>query len=201
MSDQTPPPDPPPYPAQPGPPSWGDPTYPPPPMPAYYQPPSSAYAHWGQRVGAYLMDGVVFLIPFYIVVFIGAAITGAATTTTVDSFGNTTSHMSGAGAVGIVVMVIGYAGAAGFVIWNQIVRQGRTGWSLGKRVVGIRLISERTGQPIGGWMCFVRYLAHILDALPCYIGYLWPLWDQKRQTFADKIIGTVVIPQQESSRL
>ncbi len=24
-----------------------------------------------------------------------------------------------------------------------------------------------------------------------YIGYLWPLWDAKRQTFADNVCGTV----------
>jgi hypothetical protein len=42
-------------------------------------------------------------------------------------------------------------------------------------------------------MAFVRDLAHILDALPCYIGFLWPIWDSKRQTFADKIMNTVVV--------
>jgi hypothetical protein len=26
-----------------------------------------------------------------------------------------------------------------------------------------------------------------------YLGYLWPLWDAKRQTFADKICSTVVL--------
>jgi hypothetical protein len=44
-------------------------------------------------------------------------------------------------------------------------------------------------------MSFVRYIAHVLDSIPCYLGYLWPLWDAKRQTFADKVIGTVVIEQ------
>ncbi len=28
----------------------------------------------------------------------------------------------------------------------------------------------------------------------CYIGYLFPLWDQKRQTLADKIMHSVVVP-------
>jgi uncharacterized RDD family membrane protein YckC len=27
------------------------------------------------------------------------------------------------------------------------------------------------------------------------LGYLWPLWDDKRQTFADKICSTVVLDQ------
>ena len=58
--------------------------------------------------------------------------------------------------------------------------------------------SARTGQPIGALMTFARQLVHLLDALACYIGYLWPLWDAKRQTFADKIMSTVVIPHKES---
>ena len=30
--------------------------------------------------------------------------------------------------------------------------------------------------------------------LICYIGYLFPLWDAKRQTLADKIMTTVCLP-------
>jgi hypothetical protein len=48
------------------------------------------------------------------------------------------------------------------------------------------------GQPLGVGMCFVRELAHIIDSIPCYIGYLWPIWDPRRQTFADKLCSTVV---------
>jgi uncharacterized RDD family membrane protein YckC len=78
------------------------------------------------------------------------------------------------------------------------VRQGRTGWSVGKRTLGIRLLEESTGRPLGTWRTFARNLAHVLDALPCYLGYLWPLWDTRRQTFADKLVGTVVVPQPEA---
>jgi hypothetical protein len=40
----------------------------------------------------------------------------------------------------------------------------------------------------------VRQLAHIIDGAICYIGYLFPLWDAKRQTIADKIMGTICVP-------
>ena len=39
---------------------------------------------------------------------------------------------------------------------------------------------------------FLRQLCHYLDGA-VYIGYLWPLWDPMRQTFADKLMKTVVI--------
>ena len=57
-----------------------------------------------------------------------------------------------------------------------------------------KVVSEKTWQPIGFWLSFVRQLAHYVDQLICYVGYLWPLWDDKRQTLADKIMGTVCVP-------
>ena len=47
----------------------------------------------------------------------------------------------------------------------------------------------------------MRQLAHLLDGFLCNLGYLWPIWDAKKQTFADKIMGTLVIVQaQEAAR-
>jgi uncharacterized RDD family membrane protein YckC len=70
---------------------------------------------------------------------------------------------------------------------------GAQGQSPGKRAVGLKLLSESTGEVIGGGMGIVRAIAHLIDTIACLIGWFWPLWDAKRQTFADKIIGTVVI--------
>ena len=55
-----------------------------------------------------------------------------------------------------------------------------------------RLIGEETNAPIGAKNAFIRDLVHILDALTV-VGYLWPLWDDKKQTFADKIMKTIVV--------
>jgi uncharacterized RDD family membrane protein YckC len=72
---------------------------------------------------------------------------------------------------------------------------GQSGQSPGKKVMGIKVVSEATGQPIGGGMGIARHVLHFLDSI-CLIGYLFPLWDAKRQTFADKILSTVVLPNQ-----
>ena len=140
------------------------------------------YAEWIKRVGGYLVD-VAVLLPAYVVVFLGLGL-GSAENNAVSGFG-------------LALLVIGYIAIFAIAIWNLIIRQGKTGWSIGKQVIGIRLIGEKTGAPIGPGLTFVRMLAHILDSLPCYLGYLWPLWDAKRQTFADKIMGTVVIEQKK----
>ena len=173
---------PPPPPPPPGPQGgWGAAPAPVPAAGGYGAP--APYAEWIKRVGGYLVD-VAVLVPAYLVGFLGAAIASA------DN-----DAMS---IVGALIAIAGYLAAIGVAIWNMIFRQGRTGWSIGKQVVGIRLLKEDTGQPMGAGMCFVRAIAHIVDAIPCYIGFLWPLWDAKRQTFADKIMTTVVVQQKKS---
>ena len=127
----------------------------------------AAYANWGQRVGAYLID----YVPIIVLELIAAI------------FHNP-----------IVLLLFGLASIAWW-IYNRCIQAGRTGQSLGKRTLNLRLISENTGEPIGAGMAFARDICHILDSLACYIGWLFPLWDAKRQTFADKIVSTVVIPE------
>lgn len=152
------------------------------------------YAHWGLRVAANLLDGLL-VAPFYVaaVILMAVASRGVHTATTVDGYTTTTGNTNGAlVALGILV----YLAAIGFVIWNLWIRQGKTGYSLAKQWVGIRVVKDADpGQAPGVGLNIGRSFAHILDGLPCYLGYLWPLWDQKRQTFADKICSTVVITQ------
>ena len=130
---------------------------------------------WLQRVGAYLIDFLVVGIPG----LIGGYLNVQATVNPGDS----------AGIVPAILVLV----TLGLAIWNIVIRQGSTGQSVGKQVLGLKLVRESDGQPIGAGMSFVRQICHFLDGLACYVGYLWPLWDQKRQTFADKIMSTLVI--------
>ncbi|MEJ7832957.1 MAG: RDD family protein [Nocardioides sp.] len=151
------------------------------------------YAHWGKRVGSYLIDGLLTsLAAIPLLIGYGIIIAGFSTTTGPD--GVTTLENNDINPLGIILVLVGILTSLGFSIWNTCLKQGKTGYSIGKGVMGIKLIGESTGQPVGAGMAFVRQLAHILDGF-CFIGYLWPLWDAKRQTFADKVMSTVVIEQ------
>lgn len=85
---------------------------------------------------------------------------------------------------------VGYLGLLGFAVWNSGYLQGTTGCSLGRRVARTKLVKIETGRPVGFGHALARQICHGLEF---GIGYLWPLWDGKRQTFADKILKTVVI--------
>jgi uncharacterized RDD family membrane protein YckC len=124
------------------------------------------YSSWIYRVGAYLID----IVPVWILIGIGVA-----------------AHNAG---IYFVFLLAGIAVTA----YNRWYQAGKTGQSWGKKVLNMSLIGEQTGQPIGPGKAFLRDICHIVDSVICYIGFLFPLWDSKRQTLADKIMQTVVIP-------
>lgn len=146
--------------------------YPHPADPAWTVP----YAAWPRRAAAALVD-LLLLYPFDLSVGLLLARTG-------------NTNTGGLIATGI------YVAALAFAIWNIVFRQGRTGQTLGKRLLGIRLVAEETARPVGPGLCVVRTAGHLLDLLPVFLGYLWPLWDPRRQTFADKLVHSVVLRDQ-----
>ena len=138
------------------------------------QPGGPQLAEWGSRASAFLIDAAI-MFGLIVAAFILGAVFGVVSD-----------------ALGAIVVVVGYVAAIAFVFW-QLWVQGETGQTIGKKKVGIRLLREQDGQPIGGGLSIGRYFVHFVDSIPCYVGYLWPLWDDKKQTFADKILNTVVV--------
>jgi uncharacterized RDD family membrane protein YckC len=134
--------------------------------PGYSPAPASPLASWGVRVVAYIVDFAPNIV--------------------LDAIGLSVENSSRA--VYYICSLLGLA----WVIYNRWI-QGGKGQSLGKKVMHLRLIGEQTGQPIGTLMAFLRDIAHIVDTIICFVGYLFPLWDAKKQTLADKIVKTLVI--------
>jgi uncharacterized RDD family membrane protein YckC len=148
-----------------GQPNWGQPSY---------GPPTGTLAEWPQRALGLVVD-VAFVLVIVVVGIILSAILGAVSST-----------------LGLLVGLLVYVVALGYEIL-QLVKQGNTGQTIGKKIIGLKLVGESTGQPIGAGMSIIRYIAHFVDSLICYIGWLFPLWDAKKQTIADKIMHTVVV--------
>lgn len=154
--------------------------------------PTPPYAHWIRRVGAYLIDGILTNVAG-VLLWVGYGLLISQSTSTYDPQTGLYQTRTDASPLSLVLLVVGGLCALAFWLWNTCYRAGRTGRSIGKSVVGITLLGETTGRPIGFGLALGRYFLHILDGLPCYLGYLWPLWDRKRQTFADKIVGSIVV--------
>ena len=156
--------------------------------------PTDAYTPWLTRVLAWLID----YVPYLIIVGIGYGIE-AATQETVcvsDTSGYDLGDFCATGnsTLGVAAFLISVLVGLVYLVWNYGYRQGTTGSSIGKSIMKFKVVSEKTGQPIGFGMSIVRQLAHFVDGVICYIGYLFPLWDAKRQTIADKIMTTICLP-------
>ena len=179
-------------------------SYPPPPPPqgGYLPPPpqggpvlpKEAYTPWITRVLAWLIDYIPVAILYGIGwgLLVGTRETACVTDTSEYDLGEFCA--TGASTLGQLSMILAWLLALAYLIWNYGYRQGTTGSSIGKSIMKFKVVSEKTGQPIGFGLSIVRQLAHIVDAIICYIGYLFPLWDAKRQTLADKIMTTICLP-------
>lgn len=156
--------------------------------------PRETYTAWFKRVQALLVD----YVPLGVILGIGMALllgteeTDCLVEVTPYDLGELCS--TGASTLGQSAIAISFLLAAACVVWNFGYRQGTTGSSIGKSVLKFQVVSEKTGQPIGFGNSILRQVAHVVDMAICYIGYLFPLWDNKRQTIADKLMHTVCMP-------
>ncbi|HWU33558.1 MAG TPA: RDD family protein [Marmoricola sp.] len=155
-----------------------------------------SYAHWGKRVGGALIDAVLT----WVVLIVGIVVWKVIQSNNPAAWGpvdhvdySTGTAYYTVGGLGILVIIVCLLPGFAFALWNQVFKQGRTGQTIGKKAVNITLLKEGAGQPLGPGVTFGRQLLHVLDSMSFYLGWLWPLWDAKRQTFADKIVGSVVV--------
>ena len=137
---------------------------------------ADAYASEAKRVGAYLVD-LASWQPFAL--------------GTLVAYLAKKSNPAARGARAVAVACFSTGMAVSF--YNKCVRMGRTGQSWAKKAVNTSLVFDRNRRPIGVGMAVVREFCHVVDIVSLGMGYLLPLWDHKRQTIADKMMGTVVV--------
>lgn len=140
--------------------------------------PELALAGWWSRVGAYLLDILVLLVPLF-VVFVAV-------------LASQPDDDDGAWAV------LGLVYLASLVlpfVYFTVMHGGERGQTLGKRALGIRVVDQKGGS-IGYGKAFGRYgIVFLLSIffLPLVLDYLWPLWDSKNQALHDKVVSSVVV--------
>lgn len=134
------------------------------------EPPREALAPWHSRVGAFAID----VLP-------GVAVL---TTLALVSFSLPVRGLWW----WVCICVLGFAVLAMLV--NRLLLPTILGWSLGRAVTGIA-VTRRGGEAAGPWTLLGREFAHLLDTASV-VGWLWPLWDSRRRTFADMVARTEV---------
>ena len=136
-------------------------------QPSYQPPagsgPSGPRANFGQRLVAYIIDTIVFVIVYLILFLISRPLAY------------------------VVATILS-------LVYFTYFEGSPSGQTIGKRLLGIRVIDFSAGGPIGYGRAFVRWLGRILSGAICVLGYLWMLWDKEKQTWHDKFANDVVVP-------
>jgi uncharacterized RDD family membrane protein YckC len=157
--------------------------------------PGVAYAGFGVRSVAYLIDwivlGFVSAIIWFGAVIVGVASVGgrlspSATVTTI-----TPDQVAAAATVALYL----YAGLglAWLVTALYFIVMWHSGGTIGMRMLGLRVACEEDGRPIGFGRATARYLGYLVDWLALGLGLLWVGVDDRKQGWHDKIAGTLVV--------
>lgn len=148
---------------------------------APYQPwsapvaPVLAYASLWSRLGALLIDCIVYLAVYLLVTTLTG---GFATDDGAVSFG----------ATGLTAVLLWLAGP---LYWVGM--ETRTGATLGKRALNLRVVST-DGGPIGFGQAVVRYLLLFVDTFAFgLVGLITAKASDRRQRVGDRVAKTVVI--------
>jgi uncharacterized RDD family membrane protein YckC len=158
------------------------------------------FAGVGARLGALILDGIIVALLFVPAVIAIAAGPTELEACTIDEQGFRTS---GSGVPGIceeptggtiaAAALLGLVALAGGLLYHTFMIGG-TGQTLGKKAVGVRVVDASSGAPIGNGRALGRYLfAAFISGNLCALGYLWALWDQRKQTWHDKVVSSVVV--------
>ncbi len=171
----------------------------------YGRPSATAHlprAGFGARLGAFLVDGLVMtllalaalvpLIAVGITTFEAEpgvctdSVTGDRYACEVPTAGTVVSWLL----LALVFLVV----TLGIVYVIKARPLSRTGQTIGKRALNIRVVREDTGQLLTSGQALGREaFAYFISGQIFYLGYLWMLWDDQKQTWQDKVVSSVVV--------
>ena len=157
--------------------------------------PGGQLAGWGARAGAYIIDGLVLLVP---VAIVGALVVGA-----VAGFDDDDDVAIGAVILASLLFILIFAIAALLYAPLLMMRQGQhNGQTWGKQVAGIRAVRDN-GQPFDFGSAALREVvlkglavgiaSSIIPFLPWFLNFFWPLWDDENRALHDMAASTHVV--------
>jgi uncharacterized RDD family membrane protein YckC len=153
------------------------------------------YASFGRRFAAFLLDGLLIAMVTFPVSLVVNIILGLAFGLNANQTVHLTEEQNSA------YFLTSTLTQMGLYIFNLIISTayyvyfiGKKGQTLGKKALGIKVVKLETQAPPGYLAAFLREtVGKFLSAIVICLGYLWMLWDDKKQTWHDKIAGTIVI--------
>ena len=108
---------------------------------------------------------------------------------------STPLHLSG-----FVQQVIGIGFTLGIAYWYYCRYQVRTGTTIGKKIYGIYVIGEKSGNSLSTKQAIIRLAGYIGSYLMVGCGFLMAAFHPQKKTFHDLIAGTVSIRKEQDAK-
>ncbi len=67
----------------------------------------------------------------------------------------------------------------------------------GKMILSLEIVDAKTGGKPSAGQFIGRYFAYFVSTIPLCIGFLWIVFDRRKQSWHDKLAGTVVVRKKE----
>jgi uncharacterized RDD family membrane protein YckC len=128
---------------------------------------------FGKRLGAVLLDAIIFGIPFNIVQIL--------------IFG--TGAYDASDPAYFKALPFSLLCGLAYVVGMWVFADGAT---IGKKMLKIKIV-KNDGSPLTFGSALGRYFSYIIASVPCALGLLWVLWDKEKRGWHDKIANTKVI--------
>lgn len=153
-------------------------------------PSSIIYAGFWRRFLATLIDSLILGTVSFFINLVPSIVLGLSSAPVVPGQNGTLAISPVALIVSSIVSLAILAIELGYFIFFI----GSRGQTLGKMAMGIRVVKIGTNEAPGYGKAFLReVVGKFVSSLVLLLGYFWMLWDSKKQTWHDKIAGTVVI--------
>jgi len=129
------------------------------------------------------LNSLVIIIPIQV---IGMIVSGTSNVSDSDGFTNLPGYAWGASDPWSFLATV----ASLFVLayWT-----GSRGGSPLRVRLGVLVLDENDGSYIGTKRAVYRGLMSYVSQIALFLGYLWMLWDPKKQTWHDKVAKSVVV--------
>jgi uncharacterized RDD family membrane protein YckC len=145
-------------------------------------------ASWGSRLAAYVIDGLILLVPAIVLTVIVVAIAAGSDTGAIVT-----------GVFGFLAYLVVLFIYAPVLMAREGVNNGQT-W--GKQTIGIRVVRDNGQAMSFGWAALreivikgfaVGIASSIIPIIPWFLDFFWPLWDDENRALHDMIVSTHVV--------
>lgn len=139
------------------------------------------YAGFVSRMCAFLIDLVLIAV--------GISLTATIVSAIVSLLGLQTFYSDFVGIIAFLGATInGFIVVIGYLLLFWLL----TGQTPGMLIFGLRVVSKDGGR-VTFWRAVGRIFGYVLSIAIFFIGFLWILWDDRRQGWHDKLGGTFVV--------